>query len=197
VAEFVAGKSLYENCGPYVIVSEEDLKHLEEAAPKMRELLGKASRAKTVREMGLLLEQLQLGLDSCWKEVASDEFELEDLDVAPPEGYYHACVARVFFSPAWGEYVSPIELDTSICYVAVLNVPELRPFADFARCDPDAGIEEIDGAILALRDAGHTVERDDARLAHVFGRLMEDEYLRGLEPDRDRSAGAASDHSHQ
>jgi hypothetical protein len=44
-----------------------------------------------------------------------------------------------------------------------------------------AGIEDIDGAMSALIDAGYVCARDDERIRHCFEDLMSDTYLRGLE----------------
>jgi hypothetical protein len=186
MGRYVAGRSIYENCGAYVIVEEARLEGLEEAAPIIRDLLGRASRATTIAEMGALLDQLPVGSPPDWQVVAEEAFEVSDFDEAPPEGMYERCVEEYFYSSATEVYDSTLMFDTTACYSDVLygdpTVREaLRPFIATALHDLDAGLDDLDGAMRALQGAGHVCTQDDDRIRRVFGYLMTDSYLRADE----------------
>jgi len=186
MGRYVAGRSIYENCGAYVIVAEATLEGLEEAAPIIRDLLGRASRARTIAEMGALLDQLCVGLSPDWRVIAEEAFEVGDFGGPPPEGMYGRCVEAFFYSSATETYDSALIFDTTACYSDLLygdpTVGEaLRPFIDTALHDLDAGLEDLDGAIRALEGAGHVCTQDDDRIRRVFGYLMTDAYLRAEE----------------
>jgi hypothetical protein len=186
MGRYVAGRSIYENCGAFVIVREDTLERLEESAPIIRDLLGRASRAGTVEEMGALLDALPLGYGPDWREIAEEEFEVNDLSQPPREGMYERCVERFFWSSASEMYDSTLLFDTTACYADMIDGDrEVRdliwPFVGTALHDLDAGFDELDGPIGALEGAGHTCAQDDDRIRWVFGHLMTDTYLRAEE----------------
>lgn len=187
MASFITGCSIYENCGPFVIVAEATLETLEREAPIIRDLLGCASRAATIGQMAELLDQLPIGLIWDWVLIADEYFEITDVNQAPPPGFYRHCVEKFFYSSAIESYLSTLYLDTTACYRDV-NGPELWalvwPFIATARFDLDAGFDDLTGPVQALEGAGHRCHRDDDRIQRVFGHLMTDTYLRADEaPD--------------
>ena len=190
MGRYVVGRSIYENCGAFVIVEEDTLAGLEASAPIIRDLLGRASRATTIEQMGALLDQLYIGYSPDWAEIAEDEFELTDSSQPPPEGLYERCVERFFYSSATEMYTSTLLFDTTACYADMIDADRtvrdlIWPFVGTALHDLDAGFDALDGPVRALEEAGHTCVRDDDRVGRVFGYLMTDAYLRGDE----RSAG--------
>jgi len=185
----IAGSSVFENCGPFVIVREETLNRLEESAEVMRESLGRASRASSLRELVEIMEGLPDGpsMDDAFTMIYENFFaegvpeEDIDLDLPPPIGAYELLVERVFYDSWMEAYSHHLRLDSIDCYDDVGAIPELRPYLSFAFMGDGAGIEDIDGAMSALIDAGYVCARDDERIRHCFEDLMSDTYLRGLE----------------
>jgi hypothetical protein len=191
MGRYVAGRSIYENCGAFVVVEERTLEHLEESAPIIRDLLGRASRAGTLEEMVALLATLPVVYGPDWREFLEEEFGLTDLSQPPPDGVYEQCVERFFLSTASGMYHSTLLVDTTACYADMIDgdraVREvIWPFVGTALHDLDAGFEELEGPIGALEAAGHTCAQDDDRIRWVFGLLMTDTYLRAEERDSRR-----------
>ena len=186
MGRYVAGRSIYENCGAFVIVEEDTLSGLESTAPLIRDLLGRASRATTIRQMGALLDQLSVGYPPDWAEIAEDEFGITDFSQPPPDGLYDRCAERFFYSSATETYDSTLLMDTTACYADMIDgdraIRELIwPFVGTALHDLDAGFESLDGPTRALEEAGHSCERDDEWVGRVFGHLMTDLYLRSDE----------------
>ena len=191
MTRYVSGYDVFENCGPFVIVEEATLTRLEEAAPIIRSLLGRASRTATVAEMGELLDQLTLKrITPEWQEIAEDEFNITDFAHPRPKGLYKRCVGAYFLDSDVGWYSSYLLVASAECHSAMIAPPEVsalvRRFAAVSRWDDAAGFESLTEPVRALEAAGHTCVRDDERIANVFDRLMSDAYLRADElPDED------------
>lgn len=190
MATYVVGRSIYGNCGEFVIVLETTLTTLEAEAPAIREGLGRASRAGTIAEMGAVFDELGIGNGPSWSEIVEEEFGIDAFDQPSPAGLYRRCVEAFFFCSASGIYDSTLHLDTTACYQDMLGSDGavsalMRPLATTALHDLDAGFASVEEPIRALESAGHTCIRDDARVQRVFGHLMTDAYLRADERDAD------------
>lgn len=186
MARYVAGRSIYEDCGAFVMAREDTLARLEASAAVIRDVLGRASRAATVAELGALMDSLPVGSNPDWMRIAEDAFEVHDLGQPPPDGLYDRCVQRFLYASAMEGYDSTLLLDTSACYADMMGADRtvrelIWPFVETAAHDLDAGFGDLDGPVRALEDAGHTCTVDGDRIRRVFGHLMTDTYLRADE----------------
>lgn len=186
MGHYVAGRSMYENCGPLVIVSERTLVTLESAAPVIRALLGSASRASSIAELGALLDKLPVGYTPEWQQIVEEDDQIADFDAPPPASLYERCVEAFFYCSGFEAYSPTLVLDTTACYRDMVDAdPLVRaavwPFIATALHDLDAGFDTLEDPLRALEGSGHTCCRDDERIAHVFGHLMTDAFLRADE----------------
>ena len=179
---FVAGLSRCRSCGRYVIVGVEALDWLEREAEAARAVFERARWARSPAELCATLRELPLmfrfGVDVQSAERHDPCLDWDALEEVPVgEELWRDSVERVF--PTGSDLDRPAVRDTHVCFEALAGIPEVAPHLRCATTDVGAGIDDLEGAMAALRQAGHTVTRDDARLARVFGRMVTPRYVLG------------------
>jgi hypothetical protein len=209
VAKFVAGKSLYENCGKFVIVRADDLDAALAAQEELPRIIAAIKSATTFGELRAAVDSLPheaiydldlflfdsdinpyggepFSSDLCYDPESNtlttdgshprvmdmsdiSHRNVDELKVAP--SVRAACVDRIGADPDAGMLPVPIPsvLDTALCYRAMTKIPEVMPYLKRAQFDADAGFDDLTKPLEILRDLGHTVELDDARIAQACG----------------------------
>lgn len=191
---FVAGLSRCRDCGRYVIVGVEALEWLEREAEAARAVFERARWARSPAELCATLRELPLmfrfGVDVRSLDRHDPCLDWDALEEAPVgEELWRDYVERVF--PPGSDLKRPAVRDTHVCFESLAGVAEVAPFLRCATADVGAGIDDVEGAMAALLQAGHTVTRDDARLARVFGRMVTPRYVLGglLWPPQQAASG--------
>ena len=191
---FVAGLSRSRDCGRYVMVGVEALDWLEREAEEARTVFERARWARSPAELCATLSELPLmfrfGVDVRSTDRHDPCLDWDALEEVPVgEELWRDCVERVF--PAGSDVDLPAVRDTHVCFESLAGIPEVAAHLRCAATDVGAGIDDLEGAMAALRQAGHTVTRDDARLARVFGRMVTPRYVLGglLWPPQQAASG--------
>ena len=187
MSEFIYGKSIFGTCGDHVIVYKTDLDYLEAQAKAARSVVARASTAANVGDMGDHLDQLPPPYSFNWKDAAyetiltdvigddPDDNVLDGIRLTPE--IWEMFLEEMFTDPYTSNRTGQRVFDVTACYDTVAGEPCLAPFATYATHDPAAGIDDIDAAVEALRAAGHTCERDDARIERVFGFVVTERFI--------------------